>query len=374
MQKNTAKAAITHLFRIAGIIIDGNHLWDIQVRNENFYLRLLRDGELGLGESYVDGWWDCPRVDMLVERLFEAEAEHYLKAKKPFFLKNFLAKFINYQTRQRAFEVSRVHYDLGNLLFESTLGPTLSYTNGYWANAQTLEEAQIAKLEMTCKDLMLEPGMHILDLGCGWGSFARYAAEHYSVSVVGFTTSKQQFHYAQKYCQNLNVEIRYADYRDVTETYDRIVSLGTFKHIGVLNYRNHMQIVHDHLTREGIFLLHTVGTNLSKSIDNLWITKYMYPDSVMPSISQIGKSIEDLLVMENWHNAGSDFDKTFMAWHKNFNANWDAIKVYYDDRFFRMWNYYLLSCAGGFRARVVQMWQIVFSRSGLKDNTQHLTG
>jgi cyclopropane-fatty-acyl-phospholipid synthase len=368
MLKKNAKEVITHLFRIAGVIINGSHAWDIQIHNEDFYQRVLHDGEMGLGESYVDGWWDCQRIDMLVDRLFEAESEHYIRSHGRFYLKLIFARVFNFQSRRHAFEIGRIHYDLGNLLFEAMLGPTMSYTSGYWPDATTLEEAQMAKYELSAKKLLLEPGMRVLDLNCGWGGFARYLAENYGVQVVGFTISKQQYEYARKHCLNLPIEIFYQDFHDITENFDRIVSMGMFQFVGPLNHRHFMQKMHNHLMRDGIFLLHTIGSNQSVSTTNGWINKYIFPDETLPSISQIGKATERLLIMEDWHNFGLDCDKTLMTWHKNFNARWDGIKVYYDDRFYRMWNYYLLSCAGGFRARAMQVWQIVLSRSGIKDS------
>jgi cyclopropane-fatty-acyl-phospholipid synthase len=367
MRKAAAKDFVTQLLRTAGIIVNGSHPWDIQVHNENFYQRVLRDSDFGLGESYVEGWWDCPRIDMMVERLFEAESENYIHAHKRFYLKYLFAKFINYQTKSRALEVARVHYDLGNILYEAMLGPTISYSSGYWPKATTLDAAQLAKFELTCQKLRLEPGMRVLDIGCGWGTFARYAAEKYDVNVVGITLSKQQLQFAKTYCLNLPIEIRFQSYQDINEVYDRIVSLGTFEHVGFLNYRKYMQIIHKHLTRDGIFLLQTIGGNQSNVAGNEWLSKYIFPDTMIPSISQLGHAMEGLLIMEDWQNFGLNYDKTLMAWHKNFSEHWDNIKVYYDDRFYRIWNYYLLACAGGARARALQVWQIVLSRSGIKE-------
>jgi cyclopropane-fatty-acyl-phospholipid synthase len=218
----------------------------------------------------------------------------------------------------------------------------------------------------------LQPGMRILDINCSWGAFAKYAAEHYGVSVVGITISRHQALYAKKICAHLPVEIHYRDFRDVNEIYDRIVSIGMFEHVGHLNYRDYMTRIRSCLTHEGMFLLHTIGANQSSPMANNWITKYIFPGGMLPSISQIGTATEELLVMEDWHNFGIDYDKTLMEWHRNFNHNWTKISANYDEHFYRMWNYYLLSCAGGFRARALQVWQIVFSHSGLSGGYQGL--
>ena len=140
-----------------------------------------------------------------------------------------------------------------------------------------------------------------------------------------------------------------------------------FEHVGHLNYRTFMQKVHDCLTDEGLFLLHTIGANQSTSTASPWISKYIFPNGMIPSITQIGKSLENLLIMEDWHNFGLDYYQTLMSWHHNFNAGWDTIKNNYDEHFFRQWNYYLQYCAGGFKARDLQLWQIVLSKNGLRD-------
>ena len=129
-----------------------------------------------------------------------------------------------------------------------------------------------------------------------------------------------------------------------------------------------MQKIHDCLTEEGIFLLHTIGSNISTTHASPFISKYIFPNGMLPSISQIGTAAENLFIMEDWHNFGVDYYKTLMSWHHNFNEGWVKIKDKYDVRFFRIWNYYLLSCAGGFKARDLQLWQIIFSKKGIKEH------
>jgi cyclopropane-fatty-acyl-phospholipid synthase len=257
------------------------------------------------------------------------------------------------------------HYDLGNRLFEAMLDSRMNYTCGYWKNAKNLDEAQLHKLELTCQKLLLKPGMRMLDIGCGFGALAKYAAENYGVKVVGVTISKEQRDYAQQNCAGLPVEIRFQDYRDVNEKFDRIASLGMFEHVGHLNYRTYMNVANKCLSDDGIFLLHTIGSKVSSVASDEWISKYIFPNGMLPSIPQIGNAAEGLFVMEDWHNFGADYDKTLMAWYANFNHHWDQLKSYYDERFYRMWKYYLLSCAGLFRARYTQLWQIVFTKQGI---------
>ena len=359
------KSIVAELLQEAGITINGNQPGDIKINNEQFYNRVLQQTSLGLGESYMDGWWDCDDLDIFFDKLIRAGTESKVKKSKRLLLKLFFAKIVNLQTPRRAFEVGKKHYDLGNDLFKCMLDKNMNYTCGYWKNATTLDEAQIAKMDLACRKMHLKPGMRILDIGCGWGALAKYAAENYKVNVVGITVSAQQFEYAKQNCSGLPVEIRFQDYRDLSEKFDRIVSLGMFEHVGHLNYRIYMQTAFNCLAQDGLFLLHTIGSNISITQAEEWISTYIFPNSMSPSISQIGKAAERLFVMEDWQNFGAYYDKTLMSWYENFNQHWDELKSKYDERFYRMWTYYLRTCAGAFRARELQLWQIVFSKKGL---------
>ncbi len=361
------QSLVNQLLQLADITINGSADSDIQIHDEDFYARVLRDRDLGLGESYMDGWWDCQHIELFIERLINAKIETKLKTRPYLLFKLFLSKVINFQSRRRAFLVGEKHYDIGNELFKVMLDSTMSYSCGYWKSATTLDEAQRNKLDLVCKKLLLQPGMRLLDIGCGWGGLAKFAAENYGVQVVGLTVSKQQYEFAKVYCANLPIEIRLQDYRQLEGKFDRIASLGMFEHVGHLNYRKYMQIASDCLVDDGIFLLHCIGSSISTTQTNPWIAKYIFPNGMLPSITQIGTAVENLLVMEDWHNFGVDYYKTLMAWYNNFLAGWDKIKNNYDQRFFRMWSYYLLSSAGGFKARDMQLWQIVFSKNGLKE-------
>lgn len=365
------KNFIINLSQMAGININGQQPWDIQVHNEEFYNRVVKEGALGLGESYMDAWWDCTALDEFFHRAVRAQLETKLKSNYALLLKLFLAKLFNFQTKKRALIVGKQHYDLNNLLFQCMLDSRMNYTCGYWKTAQNLEEAQLAKLDLVCRKLKLEAGMRVLDIGCGWGSFAKYAAENYGANVVGITISKQQQAYAAKTCRDLPIEIRFQDYRDTNGVFDRIVSLGMFEHVGHKNYRNYLEKVHRNLSADGLFLLHTIGANLTYFKTNDWTNKYIFPNGILPSITQIGKGIENLFVMEDWHNFGTDYDKTLMAWHSNFQKHWETtLKKNFDERFYRMWVFYLLSSAGNFRARDLQLWQIILSKQGVMGGYQ----
>jgi cyclopropane-fatty-acyl-phospholipid synthase len=312
------------------------------------------------------------KPDDLFYRLINASLHEKVKSWKivPHILK---AKIFNAGKLSKAFEVGEKHYNIGNTLFQKMLDKRMVYSCGYWKEAQNLDEAQEAKLDLICRKINLQSGMKVLDVGCGWGSFCKYAAEKYGAEVVGITISKEQAELAKENCKGLNVKIRLQDYRELnTEVihgagnlFDRVVSIGMFEHVGYKNYRIFMKTIHRLLKEDGLFLLHTIGANKSMITTDPWTNKYIFPNSMLPSIKHIGASIEQLFVMEDWHNFGHDYDKTLMAWFENFDRSWDELKQDYDERFYRMWKYYLLSCAGSFRAGKNQLWQIVLSKNGI---------
>lgn len=359
------KKTLESLLKEAGVEINGNNSYDIQVHNKRFYKKVLTQGSLGLGESYMNGWWDCQKLDELFYKILHSEIESNAKKNLTLLGTVLLAKVFNRQSKRRAFQIGERHYNLGSELFKSMLDNRMVYSCAYWKNTQTLDEAQEAKLDLVCQKLRLRPGMKILDIGCGWGSFAKYAAEKYQVKVVGITVSKEQVKLGKKLCQGLPVEIKLQDYRDVNGKFDHVVSIGMIEHVGNKNYRTYMKVAHRCLKDDGLFLLHTIGKNKSRTLTDPWINKYIFPDGILPSIKQIGISIENLFVMEDWHNFSADYDKTLMEWYKNFIKNWNKIKSNYDEKFYRMWQYYLLSSAGSFRARRNQLWQIVLSKKGI---------
>ena len=363
---------IKSLLHSAGITINGSGDGDIQVNNRDFYKRVLQGGSLALGESYMDGWWNVNKLDEFIYRVLDASLDKKINAWKlfPFYLS---AVIFNAGKRSKAFEVGQKHYDLGNSLFQKMLDKRMIYSCGYWKDAKNLDEAQEAKLDLICRKLNLKPGMRVLDVGCGWGSFCKYAAEKYNVEVVGITISKEQVALGTELCKGLNVDIKLQDYRELNpegkpisgNLFDRVVSVGMIEHVGYKNYRTFMKTIHRSLKEDGLFLLQTIGENKSVVATDPWTEKYIFPNSMLPSIKQIAASIEDLFMMEDWHNFGSNYDKTLMCWFDNFNHAWEEIKSDYDERFYRMWKYYLLSAAGGFRARKNQLWQILLSKNGV---------
>lgn len=365
----------THFERLvapADIRIDGDRAWDVRVHDERLWQRVLTHGTLGLGEAYMDGWWDCDAIDEMVLRAHRADlAKRFVSPTTA--LRVIEAKLRNLQAGGRAFEVGRRHYDIGNDLYRAMLGPTMMYSCGYWPRANDLAAAQEAKLRLVVDKLGLEPGMRVLDIGCGWGGAARFVAAHAGCEVVGVTVSEAQAVIARETTADLPVEIRVEDYRAVTERFDRVFSIGMFEHVGLKNHSAYMQTVRRCLTDpDGLTLLHAIGGNHPTSRTDPWMERYIFANSQIPTIAQIAEAAEGELIMEDWHTFGPDYDRTLMAWHANVNGCWSELPQY-DDRFRRMWDFYLLVSAGGFRARYLQLWQVVFSRDGIPD-TYHPPG
>ncbi|WP_404296798.1 cyclopropane fatty acyl phospholipid synthase [Halomonas sp.] len=357
-----ARHIVEQLLMGSGVALNGNAPQDLRVYHPDFFSRLLHQGTLGLGEAYMDGWWECDRIDEMACRLLQHGLGERAHTPSERLMYRLQAGFLNLQSRGRAYIVGEAHYDLGNDLFERMLDPTMCYSCGYWKRANTLHEAQLAKLELTCRKLQVEPGMHVLDIGCGWGSFAEHAARHHGVEVTGITISREQAELARRRCQDLPVTIELKDYRDLEGRYDRIVSIGMFEHVGHRNYPTYFETVAQQLAPDGLFLLHTIGANRSEISADPWINKYIFPNGVLPSAMHIARTSEDHLLLEDWQNFGPDYDPTLMAWLENFDTHWHEVAANYNERTRRMFRYYLAVCAGAFRARHLQLWQVVFSR------------
>jgi len=361
------KKAVENLLATVDIQINGPRPWDIQIHNEGFYARVLSGGALGLGESYMDGWWDCEAVDQFMTRLLGGRLDKIVKGSSlSFFMMLLRARFSNAQSAKRAYIVGEEHYDTGNDLFTLMLDERMNYSCGFWKEAESLNQAQEAKLDLICRKMQFKPGMIVLEIGCGWGGFAKYAAENYGVSVYGVTISREQKKLAEDICKGLDVTFELKDYRELDTEYDRIVSIGMFEHVGYKNYREYMEIANRCLKDGGLFLLHTIGRNTSEKTTDSWTNKYIFPNGMTPSTQQVGAATEGLFQIEDWHSFGQYYDTTLMAWHENFQKHWNELEGNYDARFKRMWQYYLLTAAASFRARRNQLWQLVLSKGGVK--------
>lgn len=363
MSAHTEQFFVDLLAREAGITINGAQKTDIRVHNPRTFGRAMTQGTLGLGESYMAGWWDADQLDETVTRLLKANIKNKIPIDLGLWFTFIKASLMNLQ-RLRIFEVAEKHYNVGNKLYEAMLDKRMIYSCAYWQGTDDLDKAQEQKLDLICRKAQLEKGQRILDIGSGWGGFLKFAAENYGVEGVGVTISEAQHALSKERCAGLPIEIHLMDYLDLEGHFDRIISIGMFEHVGYKNYRAYMQKVSELMTDDGIFVLHTIGGNHSVKHGDPWTEKYIFPNGMLPSPTQISRAIEGVLVMEDWHNFGADYDRTLMAWHANFEAAWPDLKHQYDERFYRMWRYYLLTSAATFRARMTQLWQIVLTKNG----------
>ena len=363
-RRDSYRRTIEELLAGTDIKINGSRPWDIRVHDERFFQRVLGQGSLGAGESYMDGWWDCEQLDEMLTRVLRAELEQHLRSPRAVLL-TLTAHLLNMQSRRRAFRVGRQHYDLGDDLYERMLDARMIYTCAYWRNMTSLDAAQEAKLDLVARKLGLKAGMRVLDIGCGWGGAAQFMAECYGASVTGVTVSQNQQKTARRRCAGLPVEILLQDYRSMTGSFDAIYSLGMFEHVGVRNYRTYLEKAHELLRPDGLFLLHTIGSNRSGMTTDPWIEKYIFPNGQLPSLAQIARAAEGLWVIEDFHSFGVDYDRTLMAWSANFESHWAEIAPRYGERFRRMWHFWLMASAANFRARKTQLWQIVLSPKGV---------
>ncbi len=361
--RGAAWHALARRLAAADVQLDGCRPWDIRLLHPSVPRRVLLRGSLGLGEAYMDGHWRCERLDELFARLLRADLANHQPALGSLWY-GLQARLFNLQTRTRAWQVGRTHYDLGNDFYAAMLDARMTYSCAFWAGTQTLDAAQEHKLDLVCRKLQLQPGMRVLDIGCGFGSFMQFAAERYGVRCVGVTISTQQAALARQRGAALPIEVRLADYRTLDEPFDRIVSLGMFEHVGQKNHAAFMAVLRRCLHPWGLALLHTIGRNEAGHGTDPWIHRYIFPNGELPTIAQIGRACEHRLVVEDLQNFGADYDRTLMAWHANFAAAWPRFAQRLGERFGRMWRYYLLACAGAFRARDIQVWQWVLSPPG----------
>lgn len=365
MLDNHFQRRLEHLLNTAHIAIDGRNPWDIRVLDSRMFRKTVLEGNLGFGESYMEGWWECDDLEELFFRILSCGIDQQLITLARA-MEYFQGTFINLQKPARAFTIGKRHYDAGNDLFRAMLDPYMIYSCAFWHGTGDLAVAQKNKLRLVFDKLALKPGMKLLDIGCGWGGTARFAAEHYGARVIGITVSEEQANYAREFCKGFNVDIQLVDYREIEDTFDRIVSIGMLEHVGHKNYRTYFDIARRCLMPDGRFLVQSIGCNKPVTGNDPWIEKYIFPNSMLPSASQLSRAFEQRFILEDWHSFGYDYALTLKAWEHNITRNWPDLEQRYDRMFYRMWRYYLLSCAGAFRARSIQLWQIVLTPSGIR--------
>jgi cyclopropane-fatty-acyl-phospholipid synthase len=353
-----AETVITGLLKKANISTTGDRPWDIQVHDRRFFHRVLTSGTLGFGESYMDGWWDCQALDDMCCRAIRAQLDRHFMFSLPNVWALLSAFLLNQQTRLRSRKVGRVHYDLSNDFFEAMLDPNMQYSCALFEEGDDLAAAQRRKLDWICERLRLHSGLRLLDIGCGRGGLARYAARHYGCQVVGVTISREQFCYAQNWCRGLDVDIQLRDYRNVTGRFDRVVSVGMIEHVGYKNYRTYMRTARRLLADDGVFLCQGICANRSHSHGDPWIKRYIFPNSILPSLARLARAAEASFAIDDVQNIGTNYDPTLLAWEENVRRAWSRFADRYGERFHRMWRFYLLSCAGAFRARDLPVFSV----------------
>jgi cyclopropane-fatty-acyl-phospholipid synthase len=359
------RRTLEDLLADCGVQINGHKPWDIRVFNEDFYARVLHQGSLGFGESYMERWWDVGDLEELIYRVLKARLDERVRTWRDV-IAYLNAAFVNRQRRSRAFVVGERHYDIGNDLYERMLDSRMIYSCGYWENANTLEEAQRAKLDLVFRKLALQPGQRVLDVGCGWGGALEYAAREYGAEGVGVTISREQADYARKRCAGLPIEIRLEDYRETRGDFDHVYSIGMFEHVGPKNYRTYMQTMRRCLRPGGRFLLHTIGANRTsvRPGNDPWIERYIFPNSKLPTESEISAAIGGLFNVAGRQSIGMHYVRTLRAWRANFERHWPTLRKTRDDEFFRMWEFYLNSSAATFRSENADVWQWLLTPLG----------
>jgi cyclopropane-fatty-acyl-phospholipid synthase len=360
-----AEEAIRELLSESDIIVGGRRPWDIRVLNGEFYDRALEGGSLEVGESYVDGWWECDRLDQMFHRAFLGDMHARLARGLRGRLETLRLRMSRGRERApRVPEAALTHDRLGSDLFQAMLGSRMSYTCAYWSGASTLDEAQEAQLELICRKLELAPGMTVLELGSGWGAFARYAAERHGAGVLGVCGDEAQAELGRGLCRGLPVELVVRDHSAVEGRFDRVVSLGLFERVPPASYRACMENAARCLKDDGIAFIHTAGRNMTDPRPDPWIERHIRPGGALPSLQQLSTAMEGLFVLEDCHNIGPQYDPTLLAWHVNLERAWPALGDRYDERLRRMMKYYLLSSAGSFRSRRGQVFQLVMTKAG----------
>ncbi|NCV81769.1 MAG: cyclopropane fatty acyl phospholipid synthase [Actinobacteria bacterium] len=358
-----SKALCHSILATAEIPINSHEPWSIHVHNEKLWDRIISQHQLGLGEAYMDGWWDCQAVDQMLTRLLSINVISLLRPSPTVVLTALKSTLFNRQTKSRAAKNAKHHYNIGNELYSRMLDKEMAYSCAYWKDATTLDQAQINKFDLICRKLKLEPGMKLLDIGSGWGGLLRHAVKNYGVIGYGISPAENQIEGARQRSVGLDITYMQQDYRELTGEFDRVVSVGMMEHVGPKNLRTFFTQCDRLLSRNGLMLHHTITSTYSKSSTDPFFDRYIFPGGVIPSPAQICQAAEKLFIIEDVHNFGLDYDRTLLAWYENINRRWSEIPQY-ERRFQRMWNYYLLASAAGFRARNLNLMQFVFRKNG----------
>lgn len=354
----------------------------VHVKNWDFFRKCVFYGDIGFGEAYMHGDWETDNITHVIEwMLLNVEYHPTLmgdqQKRKAI---NFLQLFnrLGHVLRPNTVHGSRkniiAHYDLSNDFFKLFLDPTMTYSSAYFKNdSQNLQEAQLNKYYELCKKLHLRPTDHVLEVGCGWGGFAIYAAKHYGCHVTGITISSQQYDYARAKIQEAGlsskVQIKLKDYRHIGGIFDKIVSIEMIEAVGHKFLPAFFRILQQRLKKDGLLGLQMILSpdhryrSFRKNVD--WIQKHIFPGSLLPSMSAVQASISRTgsLNLFSFEDITPSYVKTLSIWQDNFNAHLDKVRVLgFDEAFIRKWNYYLSYCAAAFNMRNISVAQAIFTR------------
>lgn len=361
---------------------EGNIIANAEIRNFDFFKKCVLYGDIGFGESYVDGDWETDNITNVIKwfLLNIENAPTVSGSSTKTLVTNFL-KFINtiyHSRRSNSLTGSRKniseHYDLNNEFFSLFLDPTMTYSSAYFEkNSMTLEQAQVAKYDRLCKQLHLKPGDHVLEIGSGWGGNAIHIAKKYGCRITTTTISEEQYKLAKERVEkeNLNdrVTVILKDYRDLPGKFDKIVSIEMLEAVGAEFYDTYFKKCSELMTREGILALQVITCpdsrfeSIKGGVD--WIQKHIFPGSLLPSVAAINNSINKTsdLTLVDLKDIGLHYATTLNLWHKAFNSKLDEVKnLGFDNHFIRKWNYYLCYCEAAFAMRNIYVMQLVYTR------------
>jgi cyclopropane-fatty-acyl-phospholipid synthase len=360
------RGALQRWLRARGIELDGTRPYDVRVLDPRLYDFVPHLDGTSLRDAYVEGLWDSQRLDETTFRALRYAPRSRAIPKLRPLLGALAGAWRNPQTLRHASRGIQ-HYQLGEALFRAMLDPRMIYSCAYFRDQNDLARAQEAKLDLICRKLELRPGKRLLDVGCGWGGLAQFAARRYGVDVVGITLSPDQAQIARSTCAGLPVQIRLQSYHELdrSERFDAVSCIGMMEHVGPRNYDRYFRLVRRLLDPSGLFLLQVIGSAHTVHAYDGWMERNVFPNAFLPSIKQVAQAAEGRFIIEDLHNIGADYDKTLMAWYERFERAWPQLRASYNEEFHRMWRCYLLTCAGAFRARVTQLWQVVMSPSGV---------
>jgi cyclopropane-fatty-acyl-phospholipid synthase len=334
-------------------------------------LAILLDPELKLGEAYMDGTFVVEQgsiadfLFMLCPRGLPPRPQWTWPQWLWRYAQRRLAQF---NPRSRARRNVAHHYDLDERLYSLFLDSDRQYSCAYFERPdQSLDDAQLAKKRHLAAKLILEPGMHVLEIGCGWGGLALYLAELMNAHVTGITLSNEQHALATRRASEKGlanrITFRLQDYRDVPETFDRIVSVGMFEHVGVGHYDTFFRKCRDSLADDGVMLLHSIGRSEGPAVTNPWVAKYIFPGGYVPALSEVLPAVERAgLLVTDIEILRMHYADTLLAWRQRFLAHRDEVEEVYDSRFVRMWEFYLAAAEVGFREHAMMVFQLQLTK------------